>query len=583
MERLDFPHQRAERLIAAGRVALSLASLFAIWFDPTEPVERARIAYALLFLYVAYSTAIATIVFRADSTSPLQRAVTHVFDFIYFSVFIYFTTGPASPFTAYFIFSMVCATLRWRWRVALWTAVAVLSTYAVLGVVFSEVLHDPTFHATRFILRGTYLTAIGALLAYLGAHEQRTRREMAALAAWPHAVPSTLSETLVDLLTQTARTFEAPRAALAWCEPEEPWLYLAHWSERGFSLEREPPDRFEPLVDGALAERSFLCAELHGRDSSVLARTDQGFERLRALPLHPDLAERFASRSILSLLLRGEWFEGRLFVLDPPDPSSDELSLGIVVAERVGARLDHFYLAERLRQSAATEERIRVARDLHDGVLQSFTGIALRLESMRRQLASGAPGAEVAEGALSALMRQVATDQRDLRLFIRELGPGAIAERAPAFDLSTRLADLAERLALEWGVAIELETTAAVETVETNADLEPASPPSLAPEIAREVYLLAREALINALRHGEASAIRLRVDARDRGSISVTVVDNGRGFPFEGRFSGPELAARDLGPRSLRERIAALAGTLELESSPRGSVVDMRLPRKDAA
>jgi len=65
-------------------------------------------------------------------------------------------------------------------------------------------------------------------------------------------------------------------------------------------------------------------------------------------------------------------------VLDKIDSTFDDLILSEIVAGVIAARLDAFYLAEQLRQAAATEERIRLARDLHDGVLQSFTGIALR-------------------------------------------------------------------------------------------------------------------------------------------------------------------------------------------------------------
>ena len=65
--------------------------------------------------------------------------------------------------------------------------------------------------------------------------------------------------------------------------------------------------------------------------------------------------------------------------------------------------------------------------------------------------------------------------------------------------------------------------------------------------------------------------------------MSLTVADNGRGFPFAGRFSGPELATQNLGPRSLRERVAALDGTLDLLSSAEGARLDICLPIREAA
>lgn len=576
MEPLYSPHNRAERLIAAGRVALATSSLFAVWFDPSEPAKYASVAYALLALYVAYSLATAALVWRSDAPAGRQRLITHAFDFLFFSLFVYFTSGPASPFTTYFVFSMICATLRWQWRGALWTAVASLATFLALGLYFAEGLRDPAFAPTPFIVRGVYLVVVAVLLGYLGAHEQRTRREMAALAAWPHSAPLALEDTLDDLLTHTAQTFDAPRVALAWFEPEEPWLYLASWCDGRVTFDREPPTSFDPLVPEPLAEASFLCTEVQAKLPVTLARTAEGFRRVRGRALHPDLKDRLVAHSVLSLLLRGETFEGRLFVLDKAAMTSDDLLLGEVVGERVGARLDLFYLTRRLRETAATEERIRLARDLHDGVLQSLTGVGLRLEALRRQVAiretdpaADRRAAPTPERGLADLQRLVALEQRDLRFFIRELSPQPATDDDAGFDLATRIADLRQRLDIEWGLAVELHAE--------GLD-RPLSPP-----LAREIYHMVREALVNAVRHGQATSVRLEIEVGRGRQIRVGVADNGHGFPFSGRYSGFDLAARNLGPRSLRERVAALSGTLDLESTEAGAQLDIRLPMPEAA
>jgi len=133
MDFLYSPQNRAERLIAAGRVVLAISSLFAVWLDPSEPAKYATAAYALLTFYVLYALAIALVVWRSDTPAGRQRIISHAFDFVFFSLFIYLTAGPASPFTPYFLFSLVCATLRWQWRGALWTALASLSTFLAFG------------------------------------------------------------------------------------------------------------------------------------------------------------------------------------------------------------------------------------------------------------------------------------------------------------------------------------------------------------------------------------------------------------------------------------------------------------------
>jgi signal transduction histidine kinase len=385
------PRGRAERLIAAGRVVLAGSALFAVWLDPSEPAKYAAITYALLAANNVYSAAIALRAWRWREPPRHQGLVTHVFDLVFFSSFIYLTDGPSSPFNAYFLFSLTCATLRWQWRGTLWTALAALVVYLGFGLFFAD---DPSFELDPFVIRGVYMAVMAVLLANLGAHEQWMRREMS------------------------------------------------------------------------------------------------------------------------------------LF--------------------------------------AASEERNRLARDLHDGVLQSLTGIGLHLAAVRRQLDDDP---DKARESLSDLQRLIALEQRDLRFYISEVRPPLSPTVEPP-GLSARLAELVRRLELEWGLAVELSSDGIVERV----------PESM----TRDLYHLVREALINAVRHGEASTVAVEIAGRGNGAMAVTVADNGRGFPFQGRFTQEELAARRAGPKTLSERVGSLGGTLAVDSGPAGARLEIVLPLQGA-
>ena len=383
IEPLYSPQSRAERLIAAGRVVLAVFSLFAVWLDPAEPAKYADIAYSLLAAYVVYATAIALLVWRSDAPSHRQALVTHAFDLVFFSLFIYFTWGSASPFTAYFVFALVCATLRWQWRGTLWTAVVSLAMFLGVGLWVAEALDDPGFEVYPVVVRSVYLVVVAVLLGYLGFHEEQTRREMALLAAWPQDVPRQIEALVRSLLEHAAQALGAPRVLLAWVEREEPWLYLASWSAGAFAWDRAAPEAFGSLVAAALAQDSFLCLDTAAPEPAVLRRDREGLQRWRGSPLDAGLRERYSLRALLSLPLQSESGEGRLFFADKAVMTSDDLVLGEVVAGVVAARLDHFYLTQTLQEAVTTEERLRLARDLHDGVLQSLTGIGLRLAAVR--------------------------------------------------------------------------------------------------------------------------------------------------------------------------------------------------------
>src|SRR5690606_17020354 len=161
--------------------------------------------YGLLVAYLVYSLALAAVVWREKASRPAQGLISHCFDLVFFSAFTYFTSGPASPFIAYFVFSLVCATLRWQWRGTLWTAVASLATCSALGVYFSEILDDPGFELNEWVIRGVYMAVVAFLLGHLGRHEQRTREEIALLAAWPSPPAGSTTDRLAPLLEHVAR------------------------------------------------------------------------------------------------------------------------------------------------------------------------------------------------------------------------------------------------------------------------------------------------------------------------------------------------------------------------------------------
>ncbi len=222
-------------------------------------------------------------------------------------------------------------------------------------------------------------------------------------------------------------------------------------------------------------------------------------------------------------------------------------------------------LGRRLKRAAADEERVRVARDLHDGVLQTLTGTALQLQAAE-QLVEREPAR--ARAVIGDLQRLIADEQRDLRFFIQELKPGRPGAPEEGAGFLPALQDLGRRLESVWGLRLEL----------------PAYLPrlELADALLREIYRIVQEAAVNAARHGQATQVTVDLGVAD-GRLVLALSDNGRGFPFRGRADHATLEASRQGPRSLRERVAALGGTLGIESRETGSRLDIRLPVAGAA
>jgi len=209
LEPLYAPRMRPERLIAAGRVVLAVSSLFAVWLDPDEPIRHAAVAYGVLLAYVVYAATVATLLWRVEAVPRLWPLVTHAVDLVCFSLFIFFT-DPTSPFTVYFVFALLAATLRWQVRGTMWTATIVITVFFGFGIYFGIILDDPEFDLRGFIIRSVYLFVLAGLFGYVGTQDRRTVREMSRLATWPETVRADTESLARDLLAYAAPLLEAP-------------------------------------------------------------------------------------------------------------------------------------------------------------------------------------------------------------------------------------------------------------------------------------------------------------------------------------------------------------------------------------
>ncbi len=556
-----FPQIRVEHLIAIGRLVLAAFFLIAIWIDPSEPSQNATITYGLLASYLTYSLVLlAAFTWQKDHIRNLLLVVTHSVDLLVFSLLMSLTEGPNSPFFVFFVFFLVCATLRWQWRGTLWSAVAALFVVIALSLYPHNLLHDPNFELNRFIIRIAYLTVVATMLGFLGAYEQSTRNVLTMLAEWPHTLSDELQTMTNEMLGHAATILGVPRILLAWEEEEEPWLHLVLWTQKGCQYTCEHPDTFGTLVVGHLAGASFFCRDVTNPHPQVVHNSPVGLQGLQGSPLPKLLQKRFAMSTVLISEVKGEKNSGHLMALDKKTITTDDLVLCEIVAHEVAARLDNFFLLRQLQQTATAEAQIRLARDLHDGLLQSLTGAALQLETAQRLIESEP---QTARQRIHEIQQLLAAEQRELRLHINELRPFLPDRPTEDFGLADRLETLAEQIGLQWDRVVEIILHPPV--------------PRITRSMAREIYFIVNESLINAVRHAGASSVHAELSF-DSDRINITVIDDGNGFPFHGRYELDTLFEMKRGPRTLKERISALKGTLSIDSRETGAHLDITLP-----
>jgi signal transduction histidine kinase len=552
---------RADRAIAVGRALLAVGILFAIWLDPSQPSRWPTLAYSLLMAYVAYALVVAIRAWRPTVPRVRGTLTRHVGDLYVFTVLMHLTGGPTSPFFVFLVFALLAGTLHWRWRGALWTALACVLILAGLGMADALDPPDPDFGLRTVTIRLVYLATVAALLSWLGAHQEQVRAELWRLAEYIPAPPNGGAFPARTALEHAASILLAPRALLVWSDPEEPWTFMAAWDGERLREERVPPDVFAPWVAARLQGASFLTAAA----PTGAALVHGGFGRFEDWPgsdpaIHPDLVSGFAMGTVVTAPARIGELEARLFLLDLPGPTLDDVLVAEVVAGRIEVLVEQARLLDQLRSAAAVEERVRIARDLHDGALQSLAGTALQLRSVVPLIGS-APHEAVAR--LGSIQDALAAEQGELRSFIRVLGMGADDATWTGIGLAAHLTRVAEGLRRRWGVGVRCEVAPA------GARLDPG--------LVHDLGQILAEATANAVRHGGARAVVAAVRIEDE-AVVAEIADDGHGFPFVGRLGEAELEARGLGPRSLRARAASRGGGLTVASGPGGAQVTVALP-----
>ena len=554
------PRLRVARLIAAGRVVLAAFGLLAILIDPYTPARYADATYLLLSLYLLYAVLQAFVVSRTP-TSTRRGLITHGVDLTLFSVLQFVTEGSASPFFAYFTFALVSATLRWRSRGAVWTTVVVLVVLNLQALYSAQAGSSADFEIHRLIIRNAYLAVVGGLLAFFGAYHDRLRDDLSRLSAWPSASSMDPQDFIGALLRHTAGILRMPRVVLVWDDPDEPWCRVVLWSAKGLQSRQEAPTTYQPLVAAALAGRPFLCADASAADPVVLQASGQGAHHWRGVPLHGGFRSRFEVRAVLYVPVRGRQVEGHLLALDRVKLTEDDLEVAHVVGRLIADSMDQLLLMRQRDDAAAITERAHLAGDLHDGVLQSLTAVGFQLESVLRRLETDPPGARK---ELDELGHLLAEEHRDLRFFIRKLRPAMLGVLSSAGELELRLGELAKGLKDVWNLPITLEIAEQL--------------PDMQASMRYEIYRLVQEALVNVARHAEATEARVVLGGGYR-EVRLEVADNGHGFlGFRGCYDHSALKALHLGPASLRERVSALGGTLNIDSTASGARLEIRLP-----
>jgi signal transduction histidine kinase len=552
------PRVRLEWLIATARAVIAIGAFITLVIIPFGS-HNLTVLDGVLSWYVLYSLSVLAMVWAPVKFAAGWDLAGHVVDIVSLSLLSLLSVGTTSPMYVYFTFLFICGTLRWHSRGAFWTAVTAIGAYTMMYVyvVFALDLPEPGWAV--FANRSVHLAAVAGLIGCMAAYQRRYQNEISRIVAWPRKIPPEAHALVAEVLAESAEILNAPRVLLVWDEPGEGYLNLASQSGSEVVWTHEPEATYGSVIIPGLEGKNFQANDAIDERGTVVHWSGGSYRHRQGRPINAALQRRFEMRAVQSWSLDGELVQGRLFCLDKSNMRLDDLPFGILVARMAVSRLDGLYLLKHLRDASAIEERLRLARDLHDSLLQTVAGSALQLLAARRLLDRDSSSARK---RLEDVQNQLERGELEMRTFISRLRPSGVSNAVGA-GLTSRLEELCSRVERQWEIKVKLQ-------VHEGADDWPDA-------LANEVYRIVQEGVLNAARHADASAIGVVV-AAGVGGLQIEIVDDGRGFPFRGTYDLNALNEMNRGPLTLKERVAELRGDLRLKSMETGSELSIRLP-----
>jgi signal transduction histidine kinase len=557
---------RTEKVIAFCRILLLLAASSIILVDPKLPRSPVGPYIGLaLILYGGFSVIVFALVRGERVRQEWIARVSVAADVVGITLLTLLSEGGVSPFFLLHVFLISSVSVRWGLMATVRATILLAALYPVVAFAASRVFDGESFGFSRaHLFRPLYLLALGYLIGYLGEHERQSRRKLGfmleLLAAVRRRRPT--GRTLTLLMRRLLRFLHAEHAQLTLLDPDsgryftwavvrEPFHYRV-----GLRITDQQPHRFEfaPPTEGFLVNDlrpkrpSALCYDVV--TGTLTRRLMSGLERPA-----PNVQAMLVSPVLLQRQLHGYVVVGtttkRRF-------TREDLEFLLVFVGQGAAGFETVRLQEKAEEVAVLEERARIARDLHDGFIQSLAAIDLRVEAAKL-LVDRKP--ERLPHALEELHQVVDRGYQDVRHYLTVLRNTS----RPTEGFLTVLDRLAAEFSLRSRIRVALS--------------RPDTDPELPAGMAHDLTQIIREALHNAVRHGQASQAVVKVGARAT-HVYLVVRDNGQGYRGNGQPPDADgFLPRGAEPWSIRERVEALGGELRVWTQPgQGTEVSLWVP-----
>jgi len=530
------------RLVSAMRVVLAAAATLVIAIDFPTSQHLVWVIYPALILYTIYSLTIYILTLRRNTIIPQEWL--HWLDLLWYLPFLALSSATNSIFFFFLFFSIMVASFGWGFSSGL------RMTMASAGLFTLAALVAPTqndFEMNRFMLRPIFLLALGYMIAHWGGYEVKLKSRLALLNdISSFSDPRVGIEQTVQWMMERLRRYYNAESCLLVLASGEGKFHLRKVTQTGENISKEIPKETASLLLSPSPPAALIFQK---RSSGRLVYDVKTGSSSKNVP---------ESFSAISNTLEADSFvslpvyyhnrpAGRFYIIKSTQSFNDsDIAFVLQLIEHITPVLDNIRLADRLASEAAEYERLKIARDIHDSVIQPYIGLQLGLTAIRQKLDRGDD--DVGED-VRTLAAMTVNEIEELRHYIRGL------KKSERHD--TMLVPAVKRFATKFSTA-----TGIVVEVKAPDDI------SVKDRFAAEIFQMITEGFSNIRRHTHSVRAEAELGYRD-GLFNLRIKNENPNGSRPPKFH----------PISLAERAAALGGRLSVAvDTENKTVVEIEIP-----
>jgi signal transduction histidine kinase len=534
-------------MVAHIRLLLAISALLTIFIE--VPASVHPLTWLVFAGYTAHSVVLSTL---SQLNKPFARGrLIHWLDVGWYAMMVLFTGGSHSLFFLFFFFAILTASFRWGFdEGARVTVVSALLFFA------TSTLGRPADELSTLLLRATFLLALGYMIARWGQSERALRQKLALLRDVSRLSNPRfgVDHTVTSVMRKTQEFFRASSCVLVIVnEDMASCTYRSVRHDAGGELalaHQVDPQAMAPLINFSRGQAvAYRAPDLPGATFLARWRThDTASNRWVTMSGHDgdSVAELLSARAFIAAPIPLRRGEGRIYVTSKPGgfTRADALFLSQIAAQ-VFPVIENIELLDSIASEAASQERKKIAHDLHDTVIQPYIGLKIGLHAIRKKALADNPLC-VDIDRLNDMANQVIID---LRQYAGRFN-GVTVQGESVFLAS--LHRQAEQVRRFYGIDI---------TVSIDGSF------AVSDRLAAEVYHVVSEGLSNIRKHTSAR----------RGAIRLRCVEGWLNIQIEN--DGEDISPAPFTPRSITLRAAALGGRAQVLQAQGGrTAVHIEIP-----